>query len=81
MLGPPVLAPSNLVDTIPFPQVVQPNEMYQAWQEKLTLNFIIWFICTCAVFVITILGLVICPTEHVFSPSELALYSYSNLVY
>ena len=54
------------------------QDIRQAWWEKLTLNFIIWFICVCAVFVIAILGLVICPTEHVFSTSELASHSYSN---
>ena len=46
--------------------------MRQAWHEKLALNIIIWFICACAVFVITVLGLVICPTQHVFNTSELA---------
>ena len=54
------------------------QDIRQAWWEKLALNFIIWFICVCAVFVIAILGLVICPTEHVFSTSELASHSYSN---
>ena len=54
------------------------EDIRQAWREKLALNFIIWFICACAVFVIAILGLVICPTEHVFSTSELASHSYSN---
>ena len=54
------------------------QDIRQAWREKLALNMIIWFICACAVFVIAILGLVICPTEHVFSTSELASHSYSN---
>jgi chitin synthase len=54
------------------------QDIRQAWQEKLALNFIIWFFCACAVFVIAILGLVICPTEHVFSTSELASHSYSS---
>jgi chitin synthase len=54
------------------------QDIRQAWREKLALNFIIWFFCACAVFVIAILGLVICPTEHVFSTSELASHSYSS---
>ncbi|KAF8433780.1 P-loop containing nucleoside triphosphate hydrolase protein [Boletus edulis BED1] len=53
------------------------EDVRQAWQEKFTLNVIIWFICACAVFVIPVLG-VICPTEHVFSTSELASHSFSN---
>ncbi|KAF8836252.1 glycosyltransferase family 2 protein [Paxillus ammoniavirescens] len=54
------------------------EDIRQAWREKLALNMIIWFICACAVFVIAVLGLVICPTQHVFSTSELASHSYQN---
>ncbi|KII91880.1 glycosyltransferase family 2 protein [Plicaturopsis crispa FD-325 SS-3] len=53
-------------------------DVRQAWREKLALNIIIWFICGCAVFVIAILGAVICPTEHVFSTSELASHSSTS---
>ncbi|KAF8416231.1 P-loop containing nucleoside triphosphate hydrolase protein [Boletus edulis BED1] len=53
------------------------EDVRQAWREKFALNVIIWFICACAVFVIPVLG-VICPTEHVFSTSELASHSFSN---
>ncbi|KAF8440069.1 hypothetical protein L210DRAFT_3671727 [Boletus edulis BED1] len=53
------------------------EDVRQAWWEKFALNVIIWFICACAVFVIPVLG-VICPTEHVFSTSELASHSFSN---
>ena len=52
--------------------------MCQAWCEKLALNLIIWFICACAVFVIAVLGLVTCPTQHVFNTPELASHSYQN---
>jgi chitin synthase len=55
------------------------QDIRQAWREKLALNFIIWFICTCVVFVITILGLVICPTEHIFSTSALVSHSYLSV--
>lgn len=47
-------------------------DVRQAWREKLAINIIIWFICGCAVFVVAILGLLICPTEHVYSAAELA---------
>jgi len=53
-------------------------DVRQAWREKLALNMVIWFICACAVFVIAILGVLICPTEHVFSTSELASHSVQN---
>ncbi|KAF8438194.1 hypothetical protein L210DRAFT_3647176 [Boletus edulis BED1] len=54
------------------------EDVRQAWREKFALNVTIWFICACAVFVIAVLGVVICPTEHVFSTSELASHSFSN---
>jgi hypothetical protein len=79
-LGLAMLAP-NLVDTIHFPQMVRPDETRgrpSSLAEKFALNVIIWFICACAVFVIAVLGVVICPTEHVFSTSELASHSFSN---
>ncbi|KAI0074333.1 glycosyltransferase family 2 protein [Panus rudis PR-1116 ss-1] len=53
-------------------------DVQQAWREKLALNMIIWFMCGCAVFVIAIIGPLICPTEHVFSSSELASHSFQN---
>ncbi|KAF8439427.1 hypothetical protein L210DRAFT_858136 [Boletus edulis BED1] len=54
------------------------EDVRQAWQKKSALNVIICFICACAVFVIAVLGVVICPTEHIFSTLELASHSYSN---
>ncbi|TFK32154.1 glycosyltransferase family 2 protein [Crucibulum laeve] len=53
-------------------------DVRQAWREKLALNMIIWFICGCAVFVIAILGAVICPTEHVFNSAEIQSHSFAN---
>ncbi|KAK4689794.1 chitin synthase, partial [Tremellales sp. Uapishka_1] len=53
-------------------------DIRQAWREKLTINFIIWFICGCAIFVIAVLGSVICPTQHVYSASELASHNYKD---
>ncbi|KAF8345668.1 glycosyltransferase family 2 protein, partial [Amanita rubescens] len=52
-------------------------DVRQAWREKLALNLIIWFICGCAVFVIAVLGRLICPTEHVFNTSELASHTFN----
>ena len=42
-------------------------DVLQAWCEKLALNMIIWLMCACAIFVVAILGNLICPTEHIFS--------------
>ena len=53
-------------------------DVRQAWREKLALNMIIWLTCASAVFVIAVLGDLICPTEHVFSTSELASHSVEN---
>ena len=52
-------------------------DVRQAWREKLALNMIIWGICGCAIFVVAVLGLLICPTEHVFNSSELASHSFA----
>lgn len=54
------------------------QDVRQAWREKLTINLIIWFICGCTVFVIAILGALICPTQHVYSSSELASHNYKD---
>ncbi|KZS96924.1 glycosyltransferase family 2 protein [Sistotremastrum niveocremeum HHB9708] len=50
-------------------------DVRQAWREKLAINMVIWFICGCAVFVIAVLGNVICPREFVFGTDELASHS------
>lgn len=53
-------------------------DVRQAWREKLAINIIIWFMCACAIFVIAVLGVLICPTEHVFSNNELNGHSFEN---
>jgi chitin synthase len=53
-------------------------DVQQAWREKLALNILIWLMCGSAVFVIAVLGDLICPTEHVFSTGELASHSVEN---
>ncbi|KAL0060142.1 hypothetical protein AAF712_013068 [Marasmius tenuissimus] len=53
-------------------------DVRQAWREKLALNMMIWFACGCSIFVIAVLGLLICPTQHVYSTTELAGHSFQN---
>ncbi|KAI0062534.1 glycosyltransferase family 2 protein [Artomyces pyxidatus] len=53
-------------------------DVRQAWREKLALNLLIWFMCACTVFVIAVLGDLICPTEHVFTTNELASHSFQS---
>lgn len=50
-------------------------DVRQAWREKLAINMLIWFICGCAIFVIAILGDLICPKEHVYNQGELSTHS------
>ncbi|KAL6309476.1 glycosyltransferase family 2 protein [Sparassis latifolia] len=51
-------------------------DVQQAWREKLALNMLIWLVIACSVFIIVFFGPLICPTQHVFSTSELASHSY-----
>jgi chitin synthase len=50
-------------------------DVQQAWREKLAINILIWSVCGSAVFIIAILGLLICPTQHVFSTGELQTHT------
>ncbi|PWY74457.1 hypothetical protein BO70DRAFT_398773 [Aspergillus heteromorphus CBS 117.55] len=43
-----------------------------AWREKLAINFIIWFSCALAMFIIIGFPTLICPTQHVYSSAELS---------
>lgn len=45
-------------------------DIRMAWREKLAINMMVWLVCACAIFVITILGNLICPKQHVFSDAE-----------
>jgi chitin synthase len=71
-MGCTVLA-THVVDADAVPAVVRTYEAH-----GLALNILIWLTCACAVFVIAVLGDLICPTEHVFSTSELASHSVEN---
>ena len=70
-MGCPLLA-TYLVDPIFVLTRMKRMDVRQAQREKLALNLLIWFICGCAVFVITVLGVLICPTEHVFNTPKVA---------
>ncbi|KAG5651222.1 hypothetical protein H0H81_009434 [Sphagnurus paluster] len=50
-------------------------DVRQAWREKLAINILIWIACGISIFIITLLGTLICPTEHVFNMSELSSHS------
>jgi chitin synthase len=51
------------------------KDIRMAWREKLAINMIIWFSCLVAAFFIVVFPMLICPRQHVFSPSELAAYN------
>ncbi|GAA6027812.1 hypothetical protein JCM8097_001730 [Rhodosporidiobolus ruineniae] len=53
-------------------------DVRMAWREKLLINMLIWLLCGAAVFVIAIMGRIICPTEHVYNTQELNDKSYTN---
>ncbi|GAA5976632.1 hypothetical protein JCM11641_005646 [Rhodosporidiobolus odoratus] len=53
-------------------------DVRMAWREKLLINILIWLLCASAIFVIAVLGNLICPTEHVFNTQELNDHSYAN---
>ena len=55
-------------------------DVRMAWREKVLINMLIWLLCGVAVFVIAILGNLICPTEHVYSTAELESHSYSTAI-
>ncbi|KAK0557735.1 Chitin synthase, class 8 [Tilletia horrida] len=52
-------------------------DIRMAWREKLAINFMIWFMCAVAVFVIIFLGNIICPKEHVYSQDEFRNNGYT----
>ncbi|KAK0523106.1 Chitin synthase, class 8 [Tilletia horrida] len=54
-------------------------DIRMAWREKLAINFMIWFMCACAVFVIVFLGNIICPKEHVYSQEEFRNNGYTSI--
>ncbi|KAF1811636.1 hypothetical protein P152DRAFT_398530 [Eremomyces bilateralis CBS 781.70] len=45
-----------------------------AWREKLAINMLIWLSCAAVIFFMIGFPELICPTQHVFSASELATH-------
>ncbi|EGP90005.1 CHS5 chitin synthase, class V [Zymoseptoria tritici IPO323] len=54
------------------------QDIRMAWREKVAINFIIWLSCAFVVFFMVGFPRIICPTQHVFSPSELTSYDGKN---
>lgn len=54
------------------------KDVRTAWREKLAINMIIWWSCTFVVFFMVGMPRLICPLQHVYSPSELSTYNGKN---
>jgi chitin synthase len=50
------------------------KDVRMAWREKLAINMLIWLSCLFSIFFIIIFPKLICPTQHVYSASELSSY-------
>ncbi|KAL3468897.1 chitin synthase-domain-containing protein [Aspergillus californicus] len=48
------------------------KDVQVAWREKLAINILIWFSCGAAIFLIVGFPGLVCPTQHVYSSSELS---------
>lgn len=48
------------------------RDVRQAWREKLAINMLIWLCCCSSAFILVGFPLLICPTQHVYSASELS---------
>lgn len=51
------------------------KDIRMAWREKLAINMIIWFSCLTAAFLVVVFPMLICPKQHVYSPTELSAYN------
>ena len=47
------------------------KDVRMAWREKFAINIMIWFSCLFVAWFIVVFPLLICPTQHVYSASEL----------
>ncbi|GAA6024747.1 hypothetical protein JCM10207_008883, partial [Rhodosporidiobolus poonsookiae] len=61
-----------------WPGGMKRPDVRMAWREKVLINMLIWLLCGAAIFVIAVLGNIICPTEHVYNTQELNDKSYTN---
>lgn len=48
------------------------KDVQVAWREKFAINLLIWLCCGIAIFIIVGFPALICPTQHVYSASELS---------
>lgn len=53
-------------------------DVRMAWREKFAINIMIWIVCGIAVFIIAIMGNLICPREYVYSSNELSSHSFTS---
>ncbi|KAI6252809.1 hypothetical protein MCOR07_008769 [Pyricularia oryzae] len=51
------------------------KDVRMAWREKLAINFIIWFSCLAAAFILVVFPMLVCPTQYVFTGEELSAYN------
>ncbi|EKG14177.1 Cytochrome b5 [Macrophomina phaseolina MS6] len=49
-----------------------------AWREKLAINMLIWLSCAFVIFFMIGFPALICPTQHVYTESELTSYNGKN---
>jgi chitin synthase len=61
-----------------WPGKMKRPDVRMAWREKVTIFMLITLLCASAVFIIAILGNLLCPKQYVFSPAELSSHAFSN---
>lgn len=57
---------------------IKRKDVRTAWREKFAINLMIWLACGFVVFVVVIFPGLLCPTQHVYSLSELSAYDGSS---
>ncbi|GAA98572.1 glycosyltransferase family 2 protein [Mixia osmundae IAM 14324] len=70
--------PSPLIKL--FSKRLRRRDVRTAFREKIAINMLIWLLMGIVVFVVAIMGNIICPTEHVYSGSELNSHSFISAV-
>ncbi|KAH7084475.1 chitin synthase-domain-containing protein [Paraphoma chrysanthemicola] len=53
---------------------IKRKDVRTAWREKLAINMLIWLSCGFVIFLMIGFPMLICPTQHVYSTSELSSY-------
>ncbi|EJT78647.1 hypothetical protein GGTG_03746 [Gaeumannomyces tritici R3-111a-1] len=54
------------------------KDVRMAWREKLAINIIIWSSCLVAIFFVIFFPMLVCPTQNVFSGTELSAMDGKN---